>query len=203
MRAEPAGTSAMPPPSAAMAHRGVGFRHARAADMEWLRDLYCAARAEEFALLPWTNALKRILLNDQFRLQHAHYTRTHPHADRLIVTRERVSGGRMDIGRLYIDRSLRPWRLIDITLDAPFRKGGIGRLLMRWLQEAASAAGVGALDLHVAQDNSGARRFYERLGFQQIASLSTTHLRMVLDCPPEPCPEAVDCISADSACKPK
>lgn len=191
MRVEPMRMDAVPPPSAAMTHQGIGFRHALAEDMEWLRDLYCAARADEFAALPWTDALKLILLNDQFRLQHAHYTRTHPHADRLIVTCERASGGRVDIGRLYLDRTLRPWRLIDITLDAPFRKGGIGGMLMRWLQGAASAAGVGALDLHVAEDNAGARRFYERLGFRPMASLSTTHLRMVLDCPPEHPPMAV------------
>lgn len=172
----------MPKPSAAMEQQGIGIRPAASQDMDWLRDLYCASRAEELAPLDWTSDFKRLFLANQFRLQHDHYVRAHPDSDRLIVTSRAASGIDIDIGRLYLDRTLRPWRLIEITLEAGSRNRGIGGILMQWLKAAAGASSMTAIDLHVASDNQRAQRFYERLGFQQSASLSETHLRMTLDC---------------------
>lgn len=173
-------------PTPAMLRHRIGLRRATTDDMNWLRDLYCAGRAEELALLAWTEDAKRAFLCDQFRLQHLHYMRTHADADHLIITCRTVSGGKSDVGRLYLDRTLRPWRLIEIMLEAASRKRGIGRILMQWLQGAACTSGAGAIDLHVARENVRARKFYERLGFREAVSLLDTHYRMAFDCRPDP-----------------
>lgn len=172
----------LPAPTPAMERGCIGLRRVTAEDMDWLCDLYCAARAEELAPLAWTADAKRAFLCDQFRLQHLHYMRTYPEADYLIASRRSVSGAVRDVGRLYLDRRPGPWRLIEITLEDAFRSRGIGRMLIEWLQAAAGNAGAGAIDLHVAKDNLRAEKFYRRLGFREAASLLDTHHRMMFDC---------------------
>ncbi|MDZ3832822.1 MAG: GNAT family N-acetyltransferase [Sphingopyxis sp.] len=174
----------LPVPSTAMVRQGILLRAAEERDQNWLRELYCTARFDELAPLPWADTAKRAFLNDQFRLQHLHYQRAYPHADRLIVARQESDGGHVDIGRLYLDRSLRPWRLVEITLTPASSGHGVGSLLMRWIAAAAGAAKIDAIDLHVARDNNRARRFYERLGYREVASLSATHHRMAIKLKP-------------------
>lgn len=64
-----------------------------------------------------------------------------------------VGGG----GRhLYVDR---------IYVDPAQQRRGVGRALM----DVAFDASPGRIRLHTHQENRGARRFYERLGFRAIA----------------------------------
>ncbi|MCG3132952.1 MAG: putative N-acetyltransferase YjaB [Planctomycetes bacterium] len=57
---------------------------------------------------------------------------------------------------LYVDR---------IYVDPAEQRRGAGRALM----DVAFAASPGRIRLHTHQENTGARRFYERLGFRAIA----------------------------------
>ncbi len=43
------------------------------ADLPFLLEVYAAARAEELAQVPWTEAEKRAFLTSQFNAQHHHY----------------------------------------------------------------------------------------------------------------------------------
>lgn len=56
-------------------------------------------------------------------------------------------------------------KLPDVVVAASQRGRGIGALLMTSLADELRAAKVRRIDLGVHDDNSGARRFYERLGF--------------------------------------
>ena len=49
------------------------------------------------------------------------------------------------------------------------RKMGVGRSLMRWLEEMAVTAGVFEVSLEVRATNEGARAFYESLGYEREA----------------------------------
>lgn len=52
----------------------------------------------------------------------------------------------------------------DLFVRDELRSKGLGRELMRFIADFAISAGIGRIDLATAQDNDGARRFYERLG---------------------------------------
>jgi len=49
------------------------------------------------------------------------------------------------------------------------QRAGVGRHLVEWLEESALAAGIGSIRLELRTSNRAARRFYERLGFVEIA----------------------------------
>lgn len=48
------------------------------------------------------------------------------------------------------------------------RRLGVGRWLVEWLEQSALVAGISVIYLEVRAGNTGARRFYEKLGFQSI-----------------------------------
>lgn len=56
--------------------------------------------------------------------------------------------------------------LLSIMVEPGLRGRGIGAALLQTLCSTCASAGIQLLDVTVAADNSGARRFYERYGFQ-------------------------------------
>lgn len=67
-----------------------------------------------------------------------------------------------------------------IAVDADRRRRGIGRTLMEALVVCAEEAGEPGLCLSVSNQNAGAVRLYERVGFVAIGG-GTRLLTMVLD----------------------
>jgi len=57
-----------------------------------------------------------------------------------------------------------------VTLDIapPYRRCGLAHRLMRSLEAMAARAGAGEMFLHVAAENHGAIRLYERLGYHPV-----------------------------------
>ena len=56
-----------------------------------------------------------------------------------------------------------------LAVRRAWQRAGIGRHLVVWLEEAGLVAGIGTIRLELRASNRGARRFYERLGFQEVA----------------------------------
>ncbi|MDH5822685.1 GNAT family N-acetyltransferase [Luteimonas sp. RD2P54] len=161
------------PTPAALAARGLALRAAADADLPWLRLLYAGTRADEFAPLPWPDAVKRAFLDQQCAAQHAHYLAHFADAQFLLL-----DGPGGPCGRLYLLRRAPEHRLVDISLLPEWRGRGIGGALVAAAQADAAALGRG-LALHVAHANPGARRLYARLGFRaDAAAESATHLAM-------------------------
>ena len=52
------------------------------------------------------------------------------------------------------------------------QRAGIGRHLVGWLEESALVAGIGTIRLELRATNRAARRFYEHLGFSEIARVA-------------------------------
>lgn len=52
------------------------------------------------------------------------------------------------------------------------QRGGIGRQLVGWLEESALVAGIGTIRLELRASNRAGRRFYERLGFAEVARVA-------------------------------
>ena len=51
------------------------------------------------------------------------------------------------------------------------RRRGYGRALLAWLEKTALVAGIGEVHVEVRLGNSGARRFYTRLGYREMGRL--------------------------------
>jgi ribosomal protein S18 acetylase RimI-like enzyme len=131
-------------------------------DEEFLLRVYASTRADELALVPWTDAEKEAFLRMQFEAQRLHYTTYHPTAAHDVVL---IDGE--PAGRLYVDRGDDEIRVVDIALLPEYRGLGIGTDLLTPILAEADAAGK-KVSIHVEHANR-ARRLYERLGFVEVA----------------------------------
>lgn len=55
-----------------------------------------------------------------------------------------------------------------LAVKPPYRRTGIGRRLIEWLEDSALVAGVSIIHLEVRAGNMGALKFYEGLGYRCI-----------------------------------
>lgn len=61
---------------------------------------------------------------------------------------------------------------LDLLAVAPrYRRAGIGRRLLEWLERCAVVAGIFTIALEVRAGNQGARLFYQHMGYRTIAHL--------------------------------
>lgn len=59
---------------------------------------------------------------------------------------------------------------LNLLAVAPnYRRRGVGRHLMQWLEESCRVAGSFVIYLEVRTTNHGARCFYQRVGYREIA----------------------------------
>jgi ribosomal-protein-alanine N-acetyltransferase len=56
-----------------------------------------------------------------------------------------------------------------LAVHSSHQRRGIGGALVRWLEEAARAAGAERIRIEARQDNEAARCFYNELGYGEIA----------------------------------
>jgi [ribosomal protein S18]-alanine N-acetyltransferase len=58
-----------------------------------------------------------------------------------------------------------------LAVAPPYRRLGIGRQLLQWLEKCAVVAGIFNVALEVRAGNEGAQLFYERMGYRTLAQL--------------------------------
>ena len=58
-----------------------------------------------------------------------------------------------------------------LAVAPPYRRAGVGRQLLQWLEKCAVVAGIFSVALEVRAGNKGAQLFYERMGYRQLAHL--------------------------------
>jgi GNAT superfamily N-acetyltransferase len=141
--------------------QAITLRPETAVDEPLLRQIYAASRNEELTAVPWTDTQKNAFLAMQFDLQHSHYRQHYPDAEFLIINRADTP-----IGRYYLHRGENDLLLIDMALLPPYRRQGIGSLLLHNLLAEAEETNK-SVQLHVEQFNP-AQRLYRRLGFSVI-----------------------------------
>ena len=148
---------------------GVELRPRRDDDRPFLARLYASTRADEMALLDWSQEEKTAFLAMQFEAQTRHYDEHYGDAEFLIIERNHEP-----IGRLYLQRREDEIRIVDIALLPKAQRAGIGgRLLRRVLDEAADTGR--AVRIHVERNNP-ALALYQRLGFRKIDDLGVYYL---------------------------
>jgi ribosomal-protein-alanine N-acetyltransferase len=59
-----------------------------------------------------------------------------------------------------------------LGVDHEYRRRGVGRRLVEWLEKPALVAGISAVFLEVRARNHGAQAFYERLEYRRLAHLA-------------------------------
>lgn len=148
---------------------GMRLRPITAADEDLLRKIYASTRADEMAVVPWTEPEKTAFVNTQFEAQHKYYQEVFPDAEYSIVEKDGEP-----IGRLYLDRREQEHRLIDIALLPEYRGHGLGKSLMTEVLDEARAAGK-MVRIHVEQNNP-AMRLYQRLGFEKVEDQGVYYL---------------------------
>jgi len=137
------------------------LRAVTARDRGFLLRVYAATRADELAVVPWSDAQRAAFVRAQFTAQDAYWS-----AQRPDTTRQIIEVGGRPAGRLYVDRTLTEIRVVEIALLPEFRGRGIGTRLLGRLLAEGEAAGL-PVTIHIEQGNR-ARRLYERLGFSRV-----------------------------------
>ena len=65
-----------------------------------------------------------------------------------------------------------------LAVEPRFRRGGLGRRLVRWLEDSAMVAGTFEVSLEVRAGNRVARQFYRALGYSEAELLAGYYDRL-------------------------
>ena len=138
----------------------ITFRSVTSGDNDFLREVYGSTRADEMALVPWTDEQREAFIQHQFTAQQEHYAQNYPSANHDIV----LFNGRQ-VGRLYVARLEREIRIIDVTLLPAERNAGIGSYLIRQLLDEAGRT-KRSVRIWV-EDFNPSLQLFERFGFSR------------------------------------
>jgi len=142
----------------------IDLRPIRPGDKDLLVRIYSGTREAERDAVHWEEDEWSAFVRMQYDAQRSHYEQQFPNAEHLIVLRHGSPAG-----RIWVDRTDREIRLLDIAILPEHRRCGIGTFLIRRLQSEAEEKGI-PLRHSVELGNPGARRLYERLGFAAIVT---------------------------------
>ena len=143
------------------------LRPAAEADYEELVRIYASTRAAELAQVTWwDDAQKLAFCRSQYDAQKEEYDARFPDAEYDVIELE----GRT-VGRVWVGRDAEEIRLLDIALLPEAQGRGLGAAIVGKLIEEARASGK-RLRHMVFMLNTGALRFYKRLGFRVFEDLS-------------------------------
>lgn len=145
-----------------LAASGFKLRLEEEDDIPFLRHLYATTRAEELAATGWSDAQKLAFTDSQFGWQRHHY-RTHFPGTEWGVLEDHGT----PMGRLYLQRRITTYLVIDIALLPEWRCRGLGTALMKWVCTQARAAEK-SVTVTVEKFNR-AQTLYRRLGFREIS----------------------------------
>jgi ribosomal-protein-alanine acetyltransferase len=96
--------------------------------------------------------------------------RKHLHSTTAVVLAAVDKGGLLGKAVVFFRRNSGIARLYSIAVAHEARGRGLGEILLRAAQRAARARSCTRLRLEVRQDNPGAIRLYERLGYRRFGA---------------------------------
>ena len=139
-------------------HSSLRFRPITDDDLEFLQRLYASTRADEMAVVPWSDEEKRVFLDQQFHAQHTFYHQQFRDARFSLILQDE-----QPIGRLYLQHRKDEFRIIDISLMPEARGKGFGGGILQDILDEAQQHQL-PVRIHVEYNNP-AMHLYERLGF--------------------------------------
>ena len=156
-------------------NRTITLRPAIADDVPFLKRVYGSTRAEEMAIVPWTDEQKTAFIEMQFRAQDTDYHSNYPDAAYDVILHDGTP-----VGRLYVHRRPEEISILDIALLPEHRGAGIGGALLKDLIAESETAGK-PLVIYVEKYNR-AQTLYRRLGFAETDD-NGVYWRMVRQVP--------------------
>ena len=127
-------------------------------DQEFLVAVYASTRAEEMAMVPWTDEQRMQFIQSQFNAQQIYYAEKYPTANHDVIL-----ANDKPVGRLYVARLDQEIRIVDITLIPTERNRGIGSYLIRQLLDEAQIS-TKRTRIYV-EEFSRSLSLFKRLGF--------------------------------------
>lgn len=149
-------------PPDGLAKRGYALHPEREENRPFLENLYISVRWPELELTGWTEEAKLGFLRQQYFCQDKHYAEAYFDGEFLILEQRGEP-----VGRLYLHRSQREIRIVDISLMPKVRNQGLGTLLLQGVFAEAVDAGQ-IVSIHVEKFNP-AQNLYRRLGFTEVS----------------------------------
>lgn len=141
----------------------ITFRPVSPDDEGFLLALYAATRADELALTGWDESQRQAFVEMQFAAQQQYYRSQFPEAEHsIILIDERPAG------RLYIARSDREIRILDIVVADEHRRAGIGSSILKGLMREAENRETN-VRIYVERFNPSLSLFTQ-LGFTSVES---------------------------------
>lgn len=149
-------------------------------DQEFLLAVYGSTRADEMALVPWTDEQRQAFVQWQFTAQQDHYAKHYPNGNfDIIIADDR------QVGRFYVARLDEEIRIIDITLLPAERNAGIGSYLIKQLLEEADR--IGRMTRIYVEEFNPSLNLFKRLGFTP-SEQNGVHLLLQRNPSPQPTP---------------
>lgn len=152
-----------------MQNNSLTLRPVRSDDEDFLFEVYASTRAEEVAGLPWDANQRESFLKMQFAAQQQDYERRFPDGDHRLML---VDG--CPAGRVYLARSEKEIRILDIALVPEHRNKSIGTRIINDLLDEASQAQK-PVRVYVERFSPSIHLF-ERLGFSRAGEIDTHFL---------------------------
>lgn len=140
----------------------ITLRAAAPDDAAFLLEVYASTRAQEMALVPWSDEQCHEFLRMQFEAQHSFYHERFLGADYQVILADGEA-----VGRLYVARDKETIQILDIAVLPERRRGGVGSYLIQELVAEAGKSEI-AVQIYVETFNP-ALSLFERFGFSKIA----------------------------------
>ena len=152
-----------------MENNSLTVRPVSSEDDDFLLKVYASTRSEEVAGLPWDADQKDSFMRMQFAAQQQDYKRRFPDGDHQLLL---IDGE--PAGRVYLARSEKELRILDIALVPENRNKGIGTRIIKDLLDEATRTQK-PVRVYVEQLNP-AMRLFERLGFSKTEDIGSHFL---------------------------
>ena len=138
---------------------GITLRAVHSGDEPFIFHLFAGSRPD----LEWISGInedqRNSLVHQQFRCEQEQMLKEYPDADFYIV----LLDGK-PVGRLYVHRGTKLFRILAVSLLSEYRGRGIGSKLLSGILDEAAEKGK-QVRLQVFWYNSSARSLYQKLGF--------------------------------------
>lgn len=139
----------------------LSLRNASSADESFLFEVYASTRAEEMAMVPWTDEQRQSFLQSQFTAQHDHYHERYPDAAYQVIMQSDEP-----VGRIYLVRDEGSLDILDITIHPKHRNAGIGTAVIEQVMSEA-AQSEKSVRIYVETFNRS-QTLFQKLGFAAI-----------------------------------
>jgi|SRR5215213_2240471 len=129
-------------------------------DEGFIIEVYGSTREHELSAVPWSPEQKQAFIKMQHAAQQAHYRKFYPEGEQSVIV-----WGDARVGRVYVARTEKQIRILDITILPGYRNLHIGSGIIRGLMSEGERTGKPVAIM--VESYNPSLQLFERLGFTQ------------------------------------